>query len=155
MHIERGGAGRGRSGGVRRQCREQRFAGGLDARPEGRMGRDRYGDVQRVVGRGRQKAPFLTFYFSDEFRFTQLDLHNNLDIREPSVHTQTRTWVTDYLVGCHASEESGLSVIVGSNEHVFLPHSSHSSSILTRSTQGVTSRCSGTRTCTTAPRTGL
>jgi len=26
--------------------------------------------------------------------------------------------VTDYLVGCHASEESGLSVLVGSNEHV-------------------------------------
>jgi hypothetical protein len=46
----------------------------------------------------------------------ELDLNNDLDIREPSVHTQARTWVTDYLVGCHASEESGLSVIVGSNE---------------------------------------
>jgi hypothetical protein len=61
--------------------------------------------------------------FSDVtgFSFPQLDLHNNnLDIREPSVHTQARTWVTDYFVGCHASEEgSGLSVIVGSNEHVF------------------------------------
>lgn len=56
--------------------------------------------------------------------FSQLDLHNSLDIRDPSVHTQARTWVTDYFVGCHASEEgegegSGLSVIVGSNEHVF------------------------------------
>ena len=50
----------------------------------------------------------------------QLDLDNNLDIRDPSVHTQSRTWVTDYFIGCHASEErSGLSVIVGSNEHVF------------------------------------
>ena len=63
--------------------------------------------------------------FSDGFLFLffpQLDLHNNdLDIREPSIHTQARTWVTDYFVGCHASEEegSGLSVIVGSNEHVF------------------------------------
>jgi len=47
----------------------------------------------------------------------ELDLHNsNLDIREPSVHTQARTWVTDYFVGCHASEETDLSVIVGSNE---------------------------------------
>ena len=52
--------------------------------------------------------------------FPQLDLHNNnLDIREPSVHTQARTWVTDYFVGCHASEETDLSVIVGSNEYVF------------------------------------
>ncbi|KAH9978112.1 WD40-repeat-containing domain protein [Lactifluus volemus] len=45
-----------------------------------------------------------------------LDLLNDLDIRCPSVHTQARTWVTDYLIGCHASEESGLSVLVGSNE---------------------------------------
>lgn len=48
----------------------------------------------------------------------QLDLKNDLDIRVPSLHTGARTWVTDYLVGCHASEESGLSVLVGSNEHV-------------------------------------
>jgi len=46
----------------------------------------------------------------------ELDLKNDLDIRAPSVHTQSRTWVTDYLVGCHESEESGLSVLVGSNE---------------------------------------
>jgi len=46
----------------------------------------------------------------------ELDLNNDLDIRAPSVHTQARTWVTDYLIGCHASEESGLSVLVGSNE---------------------------------------
>ena len=52
--------------------------------------------------------------------FPQLDLNNDLEIREPSVHTQARTWVTDYLVGCHASEESGLSVFVGSNECVSL-----------------------------------
>jgi len=46
----------------------------------------------------------------------ELDLKNDLDIRAPSIHTVERTWVTDYLVGCHASEESGLSVLVGSNE---------------------------------------
>ncbi|KAI0254218.1 WD40 repeat-like protein [Lactifluus subvellereus] len=46
----------------------------------------------------------------------ELDLNNDLDIRSPSVHTQARTWVTDYLIGCHASEEGGLSVLVGSNE---------------------------------------
>ena len=49
----------------------------------------------------------------------QLDLNNDLDIRDPSVHTQARTWVTDYLIGCHMSDNSGLSVLVGSNECVF------------------------------------
>jgi hypothetical protein len=116
----------------------------MDAQPpprrgadDGRVGRDGYGDVQRLVRRGTQRKSrtiSLNFqklslpeskHFSDRFIFLsfphQLDLHNNnLDIREPSVHTQARTWVTDYFVGCHASEEgSGLSVIVGSNEHVF------------------------------------
>ncbi|KAI0269312.1 WD40 repeat-like protein [Gloeopeniophorella convolvens] len=46
----------------------------------------------------------------------ELDPHSDLDIRAPSVHTQARTWVTDYLIGCHASDASGLSVFVGSNE---------------------------------------
>ncbi|KAH9180037.1 WD40 repeat-like protein, partial [Lactarius sanguifluus] len=46
----------------------------------------------------------------------ELDLNNDLDIRGPSVHTQARTWVTDYLIGCHASDDSGLSVFVGSDE---------------------------------------
>ncbi|KAI9466692.1 WD40 repeat-like protein [Lactarius psammicola] len=46
----------------------------------------------------------------------ELDLTNDLDIRGPSVHTQARTWVTDYLIGCHVSDDSGLSVLVGSNE---------------------------------------
>jgi len=62
--------------------------------------------------------------FSDR---VQLDLKNDLDIRAPSVHTQARTWVTDYLIGCHESEESGLSVLVGSNEYAFL-HSPSSNS---------------------------
>ena len=77
--------------------------------------------------------------------FPQLDLNNDLEIREPSVHTQARTWVTDYLVGCHASEESGLSVFVGSNECVSLSsfHSSIFRSIpFSRSAlKGATSRC--------------
>ena len=107
----------------------------MDAQPRrgcadvvvGRVGRDRYGDVQRVVGRGTLRSLLKVaipeippFFFLTS---PQLDLHNNLDIRDPSVHTQARTWVTDYFVGCHASEEeesAGLSVIVGSNEHVFL-----------------------------------
>jgi WD repeat-containing protein 89 len=82
---------------------------------------------------------------ADGFHFPQLDLNNDLEIREPSVHTQARTWVTDYLVGCHASEESGLSVFVGSNECVSLSsfHSSIFRSIpFSRSAlKGATSRC--------------
>jgi hypothetical protein len=74
------------------------YEGRLHAPPEGRMGRDRYGDVQRMVGRGTKRNHlqmtnvylFLTAFFISP----QLDLNNNLDIREPSVHTQTRTWVT-------------------------------------------------------------
>ena len=62
-----------------------------------------------------------TAFLLTSFPPHQLDLKNDLDIRDPSLHTGARTWVTDYLVGCHASEESGLSVLVGSNEHVS-PH---------------------------------
>ena len=94
---------------------------------DGRVGRERYGDVQPVVGRGTQEhllSPqffFFESFISDGFPLLlQLDLKNDLDIRTPSIHTIERTWVTDYLVGCHASEESGLSVLVGSNEHVSL-----------------------------------
>ena len=85
----------------------------------------------------RRSVPFIltsTKAFLSDGRvphFWQLDLKNDLDIRAPSLHTGARTWVTDYLVGCHASEESGLSVLVGSNEHVlfsvvsiFFPRSS-------------------------------
>ena len=46
----------------------------------------------------------------------QLQIAHDLDIRVPSVHSQQRTWVTDYLIGCHMSSESGLGVFVGSNE---------------------------------------
>jgi hypothetical protein len=74
------------------------------------------------------------------FPSLQLDLHNDLDIRDPSVHTQARTWVTDYFVGPHASEESGLSVIVGSNEQVSSfppsPFPSFAHSVLTSPLKG-------------------
>ncbi|TFY80413.1 hypothetical protein EWM64_g3602 [Hericium alpestre] len=46
----------------------------------------------------------------------ELDPFHNLDIRTPSVHTQQNTWVTNYLIGCHMSDKSGLAVFVGSNE---------------------------------------
>ena len=46
----------------------------------------------------------------------QLQIAHDLDIRAPSVHSQRQTWVTDYLIGCHMSSESGLGVFVGSNE---------------------------------------
>ncbi|TFK43035.1 WD40-repeat-containing domain protein [Crucibulum laeve] len=50
-----------------------------------------------------------------------------LDIREPSVHSAARTWVTDYLIGCHtfspssstsksATALNNLGIFVGSNE---------------------------------------
>ncbi|KAH7931423.1 WD40 repeat-like protein [Leucogyrophana mollusca] len=48
----------------------------------------------------------------------ELDPLSDLDIRSPSVHNQQRTWVTDYLIGCHNDGrlDSGLGVFVGSNE---------------------------------------
>ncbi len=54
---------------------------------------------------------------------TQLDQLQNLDIRGPSVHTQKRTWVTDYLITslCNKqawNDHSNLMVYAGSNEFV-------------------------------------
>ena len=54
----------------------------------------------------------------------QLDRTHDGDIRQPSLHKQDFTWVTDYLIGCHNGREmlldhdSELSVFVGSNEYV-------------------------------------
>ncbi|KAI0316131.1 WD40 repeat-like protein [Amylostereum chailletii] len=68
----------------------------------------------------RQGAPPRVWAASDMETFStwsdELDPLNDLDIRAPSIHTQERTWVTDYLIGCHSSDEGGLSVFVGSNE---------------------------------------
>ncbi|KAJ3571676.1 hypothetical protein NP233_g3607 [Leucocoprinus birnbaumii] len=46
----------------------------------------------------------------------ELDQRLSLDIRSPSVHTQSRTWVTDYLISCVPSAHGGLRVYTGSNE---------------------------------------
>ncbi|KAF5357676.1 hypothetical protein D9758_007428 [Tetrapyrgos nigripes] len=45
----------------------------------------------------------------------QLDLIQSQDIRQPSIHSGHRTWVTDYLITCREAP-SGLNVFVGSNE---------------------------------------
>ena len=45
----------------------------------------------------------------------KLDQLLSSDIRSPSVHTQSRTWVTDYLIACLPRQE-GLRLYVGSNE---------------------------------------
>ncbi|KAF7982287.1 hypothetical protein HWV62_28948 [Athelia sp. TMB] len=60
----------------------------------------------------------------------ELDLLQSQDIRKPSAHSQSLTWVTDYLIGCHnastAGGSAGLGVFVGSNEgDVALITSSH------------------------------
>ncbi|GBE79373.1 WD40 repeat-like protein [Sparassis crispa] len=53
---------------------------------------------------------------------SELDLVRDVDIRQPSIHRQDLTWVTDYLIGCHnhhhipADEDNDLSIFVGSNE---------------------------------------
>ncbi|KAI0698608.1 WD40 repeat-like protein [Cytidiella melzeri] len=52
----------------------------------------------------------------------ELDVVQDVDIRQPSIHRQDFTWVTDYLVGCHnnsiipSERDNDLSVFVGSNE---------------------------------------
>jgi WD40 repeat protein len=49
----------------------------------------------------------------------ELDMLQTQDIRQPSLRNPDRTWVTDYLIGCHNSTQpgsSGLGVFVGSNE---------------------------------------
>ena len=54
----------------------------------------------------------------------QLDRLQDVDIRQPSVHRQDLTWVTDYLIGCHAAAnplgevDNDLCVFTGSNECV-------------------------------------
>ena len=75
VHIQRGGVGRGRGRDVRRQSGKQHRAGGLGAaarRADGRVGRERYGDVQPVVGRGTQEQlpspnSLSESFFSDGF----------------------------------------------------------------------------------------
>ncbi|KAF9268282.1 WD40 repeat-like protein [Marasmius fiardii PR-910] len=48
----------------------------------------------------------------------ELDPIQSLDLRAPSVHTQDRTWVTDYLITCdpNTASTSHLAMFMGSNE---------------------------------------
>ncbi|KAI0637917.1 WD40 repeat-like protein [Trametes polyzona] len=53
---------------------------------------------------------------------TELDRIQDVDIRQPSVHRQDLTWVTDYLIGCHNASnpigdaDNDLCLFAGSNE---------------------------------------
>ncbi|KAL1946579.1 hypothetical protein VTO73DRAFT_14683 [Trametes versicolor] len=53
---------------------------------------------------------------------TELDRVQDADIRQPSVHRQDLTWVTDYLIGCHNASspigdaDNDLCLFAGSNE---------------------------------------
>ncbi|KAI9066366.1 WD40 repeat-like protein [Trametes sanguinea] len=53
---------------------------------------------------------------------TELDRVQDVDIRQPSVHRQDLTWVTDYLIGCHnvsspiGDADNDLCLFAGSNE---------------------------------------
>ncbi|KAI0770747.1 WD40 repeat-like protein [Irpex lacteus] len=52
----------------------------------------------------------------------ELDKVHDVDIRQPSIHRQDLTWVTDYLIGCHnndvipSNRDNDLSLFLGSNE---------------------------------------
>lgn len=52
----------------------------------------------------------------------ELDLLHDQDIRQPSIHRQDLTWVSDYLIGCHntpnvlPNHDNDLIVFTGSNE---------------------------------------
>lgn len=57
-----------------------------------------------------------------DIRVSQLDKVHDVDIRQPSIHRQDLTWVTDYLIGCHnndvipSNRDNDLSLFLGSNE---------------------------------------
>ena len=67
------------------------------------------------------------FYVLCSTVYEQLDPVQGVDIRQPSVHRQDLTWVTDYLIGCHttanppAEADNDLCLFVGSNEYVTCP----------------------------------
>lgn len=75
-------------------------------------------------------------YFSNSFILPidhivpyKLDRIQDGDIREPSIHKQNFTWVTDYLISCHngskilPDHDNELNVFLGSNEYVPLARS--------------------------------
>ena len=70
-----------------------------------------------VSGRTRFLILYQFIIVSDSPKLDQL---LSSDIRSPSVHTQSRTWVTHYLIACLPLQE-GLRLYVGSNEYALLP----------------------------------
>ena len=74
-----------------------------------------------ITARGDGSGEAAIWAASDMETFStwseELDRLMCVDIREPSVHTQQRTWVTDYLVTCDA-KRGALNVFTGSNELV-------------------------------------
>ncbi|KIO03111.1 hypothetical protein M404DRAFT_146633 [Pisolithus tinctorius Marx 270] len=69
---------------------------------------------------GSNEPHFWTASDMETFGYwsSELDRLHDTDIRNPSLHNQGQTWVTDYLIDCHCTQklESGLAVFVGSNE---------------------------------------
>ena len=74
-----------------------------------------------VSGRTRFLILYQFIIVSDSPKLDQL---LSSDIRSPSVHTQSRTWVTHYLIACLPLQE-GLRLYVGSNEYALLPIHQH------------------------------
>ena len=75
-----------------------------------------------VTARGNGSGEAAIWAASDMETFStwseEFDRLMSVDIREPSVHTQQRTWVTDYLITCDA-KRGVLNVFTGSNELFF------------------------------------
>lgn len=65
----------------------------------------------------------IPFHFI-EISPPQLDSVQDTDIRQPSIHRQDLTWVTDYVIGCHnnatipTERDNDLNIFLGSNECV-------------------------------------
>lgn len=74
----------------------------------------------------RDVGPSSVWASSDMETFStwseELDLAQNQDIRQPSIHRQDLTWTTNYLIGCHnhgdvpSGMDNDLSIFVGTNE---------------------------------------
>ena len=78
-----------------------------------------------MPGQARYARPFHLIELLDTDNVSsiaQLDLVQDVDIRQPSIHRQDFTWVTDYMIGCHNNaiipegRDNDLSIFLGSNE---------------------------------------
>ena len=87
------------------------------------MGVQRHGDFQ-CMDDGGQSLSIAPVWPVVLTRVYQLDRIQDADIRQPSVHRQDLTWVTDYLIGCHNASspiggaDNDLCLFAGSNECV-------------------------------------